>query len=170
MIQGIFSAHVTGGDTAAGLMTKVNESLMRRALQARFATAVYATLSTDGQLTYCNAGHNPPVLLTRRGTRRLDTGGLILGLFGHATYEQDTMRLDPGDLLIAYSDGVTEALNAEGQEFGDERLLGCIEHSRDQSPADLLDRLLSAVRQFASGAAQNDDVTAMVLRYGEPKA
>ena len=165
MIQGMFSIQVGVDSSPAGLVARVNEGLIRRALQSRFATGVYGALSSSGQLTYCNAGHNPPVLLTRRGVKRLETGGLILGLFAQAAYEQETVSLESGDMLVVYSDGVPEALNAEGQEFGDERLLACIEANGRRAPAEVLDRLLSSVRRFAEGAAQHDDVTALVLRY-----
>jgi sigma-B regulation protein RsbU (phosphoserine phosphatase) len=166
MIQGMFATQVGVASSPAGLVASVNDSLIRRGLQSRFATVMYGALSGDGQLTYCNAGHNPPILFARNGVKRLETGGLILGLFEQATYDQETVTLDPGDVLVVYSDGVTEALNADGQEFGDERLLDCIQKDLDASPAELLDRLLSAVRGFAAGAAQHDDITALVLRYG----
>ena len=165
MIQGMFAIQVGVDSSPAGLVARVNEGLIRRALQSRFATGVYGALSGSGQLTYCNAGHNPPVLLTRRGVTRLETGGLILGLFAQAVYEQETVSLESGDVLVVYSDGVTEALNTEGQEFGDDRLLACVEANRGGTPAEILDRLLSSVRQFAMGTAQHDDVTALVLRY-----
>jgi sigma-B regulation protein RsbU (phosphoserine phosphatase) len=166
MIQGIFAAQVGQAGRAAHLMTSVNESLIRRALQSRFATVFYGTLSSTGLLTYANAGHNPPVLLTRNGVRRLETGGLILGLFAQATYEQEAVQLEPGDVLVVFSDGVTEALNAEGGEFGEQRLLACLEENCACTSKELLDRLLSAVSSFVADAAQHDDVTALVLRYG----
>jgi serine phosphatase RsbU (regulator of sigma subunit)/pSer/pThr/pTyr-binding forkhead associated (FHA) protein len=165
MIQGIFSAHVGTAASAAPLMALANEGLLRRSIQSRFATVVYGALAPDGRLTYCNAGHNPPVLLGRGGVRRLETGGLILGLFPQATYEQETLALESGDLLVMFSDGVTEALDAAGEEFGEERLLACIEANRQCQPAELLARLLASVRTFVAGAAQHDDVTALVLRY-----
>jgi len=166
MIQGIFSAHVGSASSPAQLMTLVNEGLLRRSIQSRFATVVYGALGRDGQLTYCNAGHNPPVLMGRGGIRRLETGGLILGLFPRAIYEQETLALEPGDLLAIFSDGVTEALNAAGEEFGEERLLACLDANRQCRPPEVLERLLSAVRGFTAAAAQHDDVTALVLRYG----
>ena len=168
MIQGIFSAHVGTAGSAARLMTLANEGLLRRSIQSRFATVVYGALGRDGQLTYCNAGHNPPVLLGRGGVRRLETGGLILGLFPQAIYEQETLALEPGDLLAIFSDGVTEALDAAGEEFGEERLLACLDANRQSRPPEVLERLLSAVRGFMAGAPQHDDVTALVLRY-QPK-
>jgi sigma-B regulation protein RsbU (phosphoserine phosphatase) len=166
MIQGAFAAQVTAMDSPAALMAHINRTLIRRAIQSRFVTVMYGVLAPDGRLTYSNAGHNPPILVGRHGIRRLETGGLILGLFPHATYEEATLQLEDGDTLIVFSDGVTEALNVAGDEFGEDRLLPCInEHCG--CPTDvLLDRILATVRTFAVGAAQNDDVTALVLRYG----
>src|SRR5207302_9288674 len=98
MIQGIFSAHVGTASSAAQLMALANEGLLRRSIQSRFATVVYGALSPDGRLTYCNAGHNPPIVMGASGIRRLETGGLILGLFPQAAYEQETPALESGDL------------------------------------------------------------------------
>ena len=167
MIQGAFAAQVTSTDSPAALMAHINRTLIRRAIQSRFVTVMYGVLAPDGLLTYCNAGHNPPILLGRSGVRRLGTGGLILGLFPHAIYEEETLQLEDGDTLVVFSDGVTEALNTAGDEFGEERLLPCIEGYRSSPPELLLDRVLATVRTFAASAAQNDDVTALVLRYGE---
>jgi sigma-B regulation protein RsbU (phosphoserine phosphatase) len=143
----------------------VNQALIRRSVESRFATAFYAVLAPDGKLTYCNAGHNPPLLIRPSGMERLETGGLILGLFEHATFEQDTLCVAPGDILVIFSDGVTEALSASGEEYGEERLLECAIQFREKSVADLLEGILASVRQFTAGAVQSDDVTALVLRY-----
>jgi serine phosphatase RsbU (regulator of sigma subunit)/pSer/pThr/pTyr-binding forkhead associated (FHA) protein len=167
MIQGAFAAQVTSTDSPAALMAHINRTLIRRAIQSRFVTVMYGVLSLDGRLTYSNAGHNPPILIGRNGVRRLETGGLILGLFPHATYEEETLQLEDGDTLVVFSDGVTEALNLAGDEFGEERLLPCVEDQRSSTPEALLDRILATVRTFAASAAQNDDVTALVLRYGK---
>ena len=117
MIQGAFAAQVTSTDSPAALMAHINRTLIRRAIQSRFVTVMYGVLGADGRLTYCNAGHNPPILVGRNGVRRLETGGLILGLFPHATYEEETFQLEDGDTLVVFSDGVTEALNAGGRRI-----------------------------------------------------
>jgi sigma-B regulation protein RsbU (phosphoserine phosphatase) len=88
-------------------------------------------------------------------------------LFPHATYEEETLQLEDGDTLVVFSDGVTEALNSAGDEFGEERLLPCVEEHCRLPTELLLDRVLATVRTFAASAAQNDDVTALVLRYGK---
>ncbi len=165
MIQGAFASQVTTAGSPAALMAHVNRTLIRRAIQSRFATVMYGVLSPDGRLTYSNAGHNPPMLIGRSGVRRLETGGLILGLFPHATYEEETLELEDGDTLLVFSDGVTEALNAAEEEFGEERLLPCLHTHQGCRPEELLEHVLATVRTFAASAAQNDDVTALVLRY-----
>lgn len=167
MIQGAFASQVTTAGSPAALMAHVNRTLIRRAIQSRFCTVMYGVLSPEGLLTYSNAGHNPPMLIGRHGVRRLETGGLILGLFPHATYEEETLELEDGDTLLVFSDGVTEALNAAEEEFGEERLLPCLHTHHGCSPEALLEHVLAAVRAFAASAVQNDDVTALVLRYGK---
>jgi sigma-B regulation protein RsbU (phosphoserine phosphatase) len=170
MVQGAFAAQVTSTDSPAVLMAHINRTLIRRAIQSRFVTVMYGILGADGCLTYSNAGHNPPILVGRNGVRRLETGGLILGLFPHATYEEETVQLEDGDTLIVFSDGVTDAVNEAGDEFGEERLLPCVGEHLGCATDVLLDRILATVRNFAASAAQNDDVTALVLRYSAPKA
>lgn len=165
VIQGVFSSQASSGNSPATTLSRVNQALIRRAIEARFATGLYAVLTREGELTYCNAGHNPPMVFTPRGVRRLETGGLILGLFEHATFEEETFTLEPGDLFVAFSDGVTEALSASGEEYGDDRLVACVQANRDRPVPELLDAIFASVREFTVGAVQSDDVTALVLRY-----
>ena len=165
MMQGVFASQASSGTGPAMTLSRVNQALIRRSVESRFATAFYAVLTTDGRLTYCNAGHNPPLLIRANGMERLETGGLILGLFEHATFEEETIRVAPGDILVIFSDGVTEALSLSGEEYGEDRLLECATRFREKSVPDLLDAILASVRQFTIGAVQSDDVTALVLRY-----
>jgi len=165
-LQGILAAHSQLPATAAELVTRVNGVLGRRVLESRLATMFFGRLSSDGLLTYSNAGHNPPVLLHSNGIRLLETGGLLLGAFNDVVYQEDTIQLEDGDVLVVFSDGVTEAMNQEGAEFGEERLLSCVSAHRGAAATELLDCLLGMVREFTAGAPQSDDITAMVLRYG----
>ena len=165
MLQGIFTANAHRGDTPAITIREANDALMRRAIEARFVTTVYGVLGEDGRLTYCNAGHNPPLLIGTRGVRRLETGGMVVGLFEHTNFDEQTLQLETGDLLVADSDGVTEARNFEGHEFGQERLLACVRANSDLGPADLLDGIFDAVDQFSAGTAQFDDLTLLALRF-----
>jgi sigma-B regulation protein RsbU (phosphoserine phosphatase) len=169
VLQGGFGAQAAFGAAPAETLSRLNLLLLRRAIESRFATMFYGVLEADGRLTYCNAGHNPPFVLQGTQVRRLDKGGLILGLFEHATYDQETITLQPGDLVVVFSDGVSEALDPEGAEFGEDRILECLLAHRALDPPQMLEALTGAVHRFAAGATQSDDVTALIVRYtGQP--
>ena len=165
VLQGVFASQASSGSSPSETLSRVNIALIRRAIESRFATALYAVIGSKGELTYCNAGHNPPMVFGKNGVQRLEKGGLILGLFEHATFEEGTATLEAGDLLVAFSDGVTEALSTEGEEYGEQRLLDCVAANREKSVPELLDSIFASVREFTAGAVQSDDVTALVLRY-----
>lgn len=165
VLQGIFSGQAAVIQDPREMMTRVNRGLMYRAVEARFATAFFAVLDSAGRLAYCNAGHNPPFVFSKNGVRRLEVGGTVLGLFSDARYDQDVVTLDTGDTVVVFSDGVSEALDPAGEEFGDDRIRGVVEQALTQSPQSVLDALLAGVKQFVGTAAQNDDITAVVLRY-----
>jgi phosphoserine phosphatase RsbU/P len=169
-VQGILASHALVGGTPATNLAHVNQVLVRRAIESRFATLIYGELTSDGRLTYCNAGHNPPWVIGQHGQCQLSTGGLILGVFKQAQFEQATVQLDPGDVLVAFSDGMTEAVNMAGEEFGEHRLLACIRAHSESQPKELLEHLFDAVRRFTGDAVQRDDLTALVLRYGDCQA
>ncbi|MDP1570281.1 MAG: SpoIIE family protein phosphatase [Vicinamibacterales bacterium] len=163
-IQGLLAAYV-GDAPPAETLHRVNQSLLRRAIGARYATMFLATITAAGELTYCNAGHNPPVVYGGGTVRRLTSGGMPVGFFKDAPYTDARVQLSPGDVVVIYSDGVTEALNTEEEEFGEERLVALLEAHPDASAADILARLIDAVQAFAAGAPQHDDVTALVVKY-----
>jgi serine phosphatase RsbU (regulator of sigma subunit) len=166
MMQGIFAAQAATSDPPSETIGRVNLALYRRGIESRFVTLMYGALYPDGRLTYCNAGHNPPLIVGNGGFRRLECGGPIVGLFEGASYEEETVQLAKGDWLIVFSDGVSEALSATGEEYGEGRILSCVQQNLDADPQRLLEALFTNVREFARGAAQSDDITAMVLRYG----
>ena len=165
MMQGIFAAQATSSDPPSLTVGRVNLALYRRGIESRFVTLMYGALYPDGRLQYCNAGHNPPLVVGPTDFRRLECGGPIVGLFEGASYEEETVSLTTGDWLIVYSDGVSEALSAEGEEYGESRILTVVRKNLDMEPQALLDSLFADVRDFARGAAQSDDITAMVLRF-----
>jgi sigma-B regulation protein RsbU (phosphoserine phosphatase) len=164
-VLGMFSAEAMYQTASAPLITRLNRGLFRRAIEARFLTTFYGMLGADGSFTYTNAGHNAPILVSKSGVRRLETGGVVLGLFEHAVFEEETLTLGQGDFIVAFSDGVTEAMNEEAEEFTDERLLACVDRHRAKSPQEILDALLADVRAFCGEATQNDDVTIVMVRY-----
>jgi sigma-B regulation protein RsbU (phosphoserine phosphatase) len=131
---------------------------------------MYGAMKPDGNLTYCNAGHNPPLIISPSDStqkmRRLECGGPIVGRFDSATFEEETVKLNPGDWLIVFSDGVSEAMSASGDEYGEGRIVTLVEGNKLLEPQKLLEALFADVRDFTRGAPQSDDITAMVLRYG----
>jgi sigma-B regulation protein RsbU (phosphoserine phosphatase) len=164
-VLGMFSAEATYQTSAAPLITRLNHGLFRRAIEARFLTTFYGILGPKGRFTYCNAGHNAPILVSGSRLRRLDTGGVVLGLFEQASFEEETITLEPGDLIVAFSDGVTEALNPAGDEFTDERLIACVTSQTSNLPGTVMNALLADVRTFCSDSPQSDDLTVVLVRY-----
>jgi len=175
MIQGMLESDVRSESPAATL-ARLNRRLIARDFGSRFATLVYAVLSADGRLAYANAGHNPPAIVnalrsngeTQRtqtvDVRRLTAGGPILGAFGTALFDEDVLELKRGEVLVMFSDGVTEARNAEQDEFGESRLLECLAEYEGDRPERLLDRIFGAVRGFCGTEEQRDDITVTATR------
>ena len=166
--QGSLQAHASasGSTGPASVLTAVNTVLVKRGIPARFVTLFYGVLTPGGHLTYCNAGHNPPMLVGTDGAvRRLEVGGMVLGLFEGVDFVEATVKLGPGDFLVVFSDGVSEAMNAAGEEYGDDRLIAGLAVTTAANAASRLHRILADVEQFTAGAAQHDDVTAMVVEY-----
>jgi len=115
-----------------------------------------------------NAGHNPPIVLRNRAAEdqvmRLEVGGGLLGLFRASSYSQATVALESGDLVIAYTDGLSEAMNLQGRLWGEDRLIQTAKKCAGLSAADTIDALLEAVSSFANGARQRDDIAVVILR------
>lgn len=168
-VQSNFIAQAPVSADPADTLTRVNNALLRRAIEARFATMFHGVVDVTGHLSYSNGGQEPPLVLKRDGISWLEAGGPVLGLLPGATYEFDSVTLDPGDLVVICSDGVTEARNAGGDEFGRERLIEAMSGCHGGKPAAVLERLFEAVRVFSQGTPQGDDITGLVLRYrGQP--
>lgn len=165
LVQGIFVAQATSSGGPAATISRVNDALIRRAIDNRFVTVVYGQVDAAGRLTYCNAGHNPPLIVGRGGVRKLECGGPILGLFPDMPFEEEVIALESGDWVIVYSDGVSEALSAEGEEFGEARLADVVRAHHEHEPRAMLEAILGRVREFTAGAPQSDDVTALVVKY-----
>ncbi len=165
LLQGMFALQAQGSETPSSVVARVNRALYSRGIESRFVTLVFGVLEPNGRLHYCNAGHNPPFVLGRDSVRRLETGGPVVGLLPHAPYGQETVQLESGDRVVLFSDGVSEALSQAGEEFGDDRLLAAVQAAGDLSAAELVEHLGTAVREFTRGAAQSDDITAMVVSF-----
>jgi serine phosphatase RsbU (regulator of sigma subunit) len=165
VVQSNFGALAPVTREPAELMLRLNHALLRRQIDARFATMCYGLVAPSGEFSYCNAGQEPPLVIAKNGIRWLEVGGPVLGLLPSAKYEYATEKLEPGDLVVVCSDGVTEARNVANDEFGRDRMLEAVQSMHGAKSDLVLDQLLSAVNQFARGAPQADDITVLVLRY-----
>jgi len=160
-------AHADGNLTR--LVSNVNRMIYEASSMNRYATFFYAQYEPHTRrLAYVNAGHNPPMLFLRRKggwqLERLETGGTVVGLIEHAAYEQGNVTLEAGSILIAFTDGVTEAINYDNEEWGEARLRATVESAGKLSAREIVDHILCGVDRFTRGTAQHDDMTLVVLR------
>ena len=154
-----------GANDLSSLMGNLNRLLHEASPANRYATFFYGQLDASTRdFTYVNAGHNAPMLFRGREILRLTTGGPVVGLLPEAPYEQATVRLEPGDVLVAFTDGVSEAMNAADEEWGEVRLIAAVQGSGGLPARELLDRIMAGADSFAAGAPQHDDMTIVVLR------
>jgi sigma-B regulation protein RsbU (phosphoserine phosphatase) len=145
------------------LCTRVNSVICENIVSHRFITCFYGLLDTQNQkLTYTNAGHCPPILIRDGSCQRLTEGGPVLGIFPGRRYVQSEISLQTGDCLVLFTDGVTDARNTAGQEFGEDRLRELLIASR-LSAAELRDRIMTTVDEFTDGEAY-DDATLMIVK------
>jgi len=167
LVQGVFASHVADGDGPAATLTRVNRALCRRIVESRFVTLAYVILAPDGTLGSSSAGHLPAYVVPREGDGQfLEKGGLLAGAFENAGYEEEAIALQPGDTVLLYSDGLADAENASGEQFGDGRLRSLLrEAARADSPEGVLDLVLESVRSFVAGHPPADDITLLVVRY-----
>ena len=143
-----------------------NKLLYMSTSSEKFVTLFYGLLDPAQNLfTYSNAGHNPPMLFSPTGSMRLlETGGTVLSILEDFPFEEEKVELKQGDILMVFSDGVTEAMNAEEELFGEERLEKVIEKHRSASAASIIDEIVTAVREFAGPTPQADDITMIVVK------
>jgi sigma-B regulation protein RsbU (phosphoserine phosphatase) len=161
------------GSPPGTCLEEVNTLLLRDSSADLFVTLFYAVLDVaHGELHYANGGHNSPVLIRAAGElEQLPRGGLIVGAFPEAVYRTTSVRLDPGDRLFVYSDGITEAMNPQREQFSADRLRDVLRSCHGLAPKELVDCVIESVRQFTAGAPASDDLTALVVSYhGSPDA
>jgi sigma-B regulation protein RsbU (phosphoserine phosphatase) len=147
------------------LMTTLNYQLFRSTPPEKYATMFLGCYdATVRELKYCNAGHPPPIMVSGNGrVSRFETSGTVVGLFDGATYDESTMAMQPGDIFVAFTDGVTEPENESG-EFGEARLIELIQALRHQSLSRIGDVITGSVADWIGGAEQPDDVTVVLAR------
>jgi len=148
-------------------LTESNRLMAAYSVDSMFVTVFYAIYNTrTGQMTYCNAGHNPPHLLRADGSiEHLPLArNTIVGVFDNMDFEEDTLQLEQGDVLMMFTDGVTEAFNLAFEEFGEERLDHILVAQAGKDSRQIIEAVKSGVKEFAGGAEQSDDITMLVIK------
>lgn len=168
-LQATAKAHATSESSPKELCHKVNRAICNSITSGKFITFFYAVLDwEDLRLTYTNAGHNPPLIASQdRACRKLESGGAVLGVFADGSYEQASIDLLPGDRLVMFTDGISEAADSNGQEFGEERLIALLRESPAASAADLRDAIMQDVTQFCQEDFA-DDATRLTVVVDRP--
>lgn len=150
----------------AALATRLNRLLYESTPANQYVAAVWADLdTTSGRLVYSNGGHAPPLRIGAQLTEPLDSTGLIIGAFADSAYEERSIDLDAGDLIVFYTDGLTEMCNPDGEEFGLERLTRVISDQRERPVDEIMAAVRAAARAFRGASTRQDDVTLMLLRW-----
>jgi phosphoserine phosphatase RsbU/P len=155
-----------GPGNLGDFMARLNKATCANCPSNRFITFFFSVLeAASGDLRFANAGHNPPVLLRASGeAQMLEGGGPVLGIISIAPYGEQRANLAPGDLLVLYSDGVTEANNPDYDEFGEERFIRVLRENRARPAREILEAVTAALKEFTSGAPQADDITLVVAK------
>ena len=165
-VRASFRAHVEVAVEIQTLVASLNETIVQSANTNNFVSFYYGEIDGDTGAVRCvNAGHNAPMLIRAGGAvERLKADGVILGIFPGAKYKLSETSLSPGDMLFAFSDGVTETQNEVDEEFGEERLISLLQQNRTAPAAAIRDLVTASLREFKGAAPQYDDVTMIVVR------
>jgi sigma-B regulation protein RsbU (phosphoserine phosphatase) len=163
----LFRATASNGGTPGEILARLNAEICRDNDSCMFVTLFCAILNIrTGQVDYGNGGHNPPYYLHQRGVSPLENpGGRVLGLVEQSPYASGRMILAPGEALLLYTDGVTEAMNPSETLYSDQRLEQFLGTNRGSAPRQIIGDLIGDVKQFAGGAPQSDDITVLALLY-----
>ena len=171
MLQASLRTQAASIPSVSEILRNINALVYRGTAVHQFATFFIARIGPDGRMSFSNAGHNYPVVARRDGRQvLLERGGLVLGVMESAHYEEDAINLETGDRVVLYTDGITEAVNAEGELYGEDRLHAVIRDlSHDLTAREVADAILEALAAFRNGIEARDDMTLMVLRVLEPE-
>ncbi len=165
-LQGAFQMTSVESGGLEAMMEHLNAFLLERTKGEKYATVFYCTLDASGKLEYANAGHCAPYLVSRDGRlRKLHTTGMPVGMLEEATFQPVVMQIDPGDKLVIYSDGLTEAGNAKGEFYESERLRACLRENASRDAAGLHLALRESVDTFRGAVPARDDITVLVIEY-----
>src|SRR5215472_12404630 len=147
----------------ADVVNRLNRQIYASTPREKYVTVFYGVYDgSTGKLTYTNAGHLPPVIFRQTNMLRLEGGGTVVGLFPSARYEQVEVQIEPGDMLLAFTDGMTEPENSYGEEFGEDRLLDVARRARGSQPEILMDEIYRSVSDWTGSPELQDDMTLVV--------
>lgn len=150
----------------AEIVSHLNRHLFRNSSDERYATLFLGVYDTETRkLSYTNGGHLPPLYICHDRVQRLETGGMVVGLFDDVPFDQGVMEIEPGSLLIVYSDGLIEPENVYGEEFGTERMIGIAAQNKEASAHVIAEALMQAAEQWSGKPEQADDMTVIVSRF-----
>jgi phosphoserine phosphatase RsbU/P len=157
---------IRGESDLGPMMANLNQLVYESSATNRYATFFYGHYdATTRTMRYVNAGHNPPMVFRKsRDIVRLDIGGPVIGLIVGCTYEEGEVQLQSGDVLVAFTDGVSEAMNSAYEEWGEDRLAGAVQRDPNIACRPLIELIMCAADAFVSGAPQHDDMTLVILR------
>jgi sigma-B regulation protein RsbU (phosphoserine phosphatase) len=155
---------LSGSRDLARLMRNINKLIFESSPSNRYATFFYGEYR-NGVFAYVNAGHNAPVLLRADGRlERLEAGGPVIGLMEVAAFVEGSVLIEPGDVLLGYTDGVSECMSPGDEEWGEDKLIEVLRAGRDLEAADLVPRIMTEADAFAAGAKQHDDMTLILMK------
>ncbi len=155
----------------SAMVEKINRHVLEYTASSKFATLFIAVIDQENRcLTYCNAGHNPPLILQGDRLLSLKTGGTVAGMFAEATFAQETIPLQPGDLFVGYTDGLVEASNEYGEEFGEERLRTVLLDYSVLPVESIHRKIMESVQNWSGGKELEDDMTLIVARCQDREA
>jgi sigma-B regulation protein RsbU (phosphoserine phosphatase) len=163
-MHAMFRTLIGIGMWLSDLMERANRVFAASTIATHYATLVCGRAGANGELEICNAGHCPPLLIRSGQATPVDATGLPIGIFSNATFSSRHFRLEPGDSIVLYSDGLTEAHDPENAEYGTERFTGLIGSIAHLPPGDLIGACLKDVADFRGQAPLRDDLTLMVVR------
>lgn len=164
-LHAMFRVLIPLGLELCDLMSRANRIFAESTLANQYATLILGKINRNGEVEMCNAGHLPPIIVGGEQSVELDSTGLPLGMFSDSSFISSGVRLAPGETLLLFTDGVTEANAADGSEFGTERLRASINGSAHGHPTELLQTCVNAVAAFRNGVARNDDLTMLALKF-----
>jgi sigma-B regulation protein RsbU (phosphoserine phosphatase) len=151
--------------STSAMVSQLNQHLYEFTAAEKYATFLFAVYEpATSMLTYTNAGHLPPILVRDGRCSRLEVNGTVVGAFPFCTYEETRLRLEPGDLLALFTDGITEPENAYGEMYGEERLADLVSRNADRGEDEIIQEIMQSVRQWTGSDELQDDMTLVVMR------